>query len=247
MSLDERLRVARPAVVEVPVDLEGILHDAMRGGVRRRRTWKATALLSVALLLALVSIPVVRNVSRRNADVADRIQREQRNKRDVREDSSKGSATRSSSIPRQGGQSSNGEAPAARPQTEVGPSIGRVAFVAGGSDDVYVMNLDGSQKTRLGPGLDPDWSPDGERIVYASGDTGVCSTPDTISSTTVEKPDPCEVWVMQADGSNKRRLAVGGSPTWSPDGRLIAYVGGPTGDAEIYVMNADGSGNVRLT
>src|SRR6188508_387922 len=38
-----------------------------------------------------------------------------------------------------------------------------------------------------------------------------------------------------------------GSPSWSPDGRRIAFYSDRDGNAEIYVMNADGSGVRRLT
>jgi TolB protein len=38
-----------------------------------------------------------------------------------------------------------------------------------------------------------------------------------------------------------------GSPAWSPDGRRIAFYSERDGNAEIYVMNADGSGVTRLT
>ena len=69
---------------------------------------------------------------------------------------------------------------------------------------------------------------------------------------------------MNADGSGQRRLTNGGDSgcgrvesAWSPDGRRIAIVGNPmfppstgtpyTYDSTIYVMNADGSGQRRLT
>ena len=52
---------------------------------------------------------------------------------------------------------------------------------------------------------------------------------------------------MNADGSGQRRLTRNPwediTPTWSPDGRKIAFSGG-TG---IFVMNADGSGKRLLT
>jgi hypothetical protein len=55
---------------------------------------------------------------------------------------------------------------------------------------------------------------------------------------------------MSADGSELRILAgdtTGGTPAWSPDGRTIAFKGRRDGNTEIYVVNADGSGQRRLT
>ena len=72
-----------------------------------------------------------------------------------------------------------------------------------------------------------------------------------------------EIWLMAADGSERRRLteaeplgpdaAGSGSPAWSPDGTHIAFaaqVGTLDEDqrlTEIYVMRADGTGRRRLT
>jgi len=68
---------------------------------------------------------------------------------------------------------------------------------------------------------------------------------------------PLEIYVMNPDGSKKRRLThshQNGEPRWSPDGRRIAYVHGgcsttgcgPTRSA-LWIMNADGSSQRRLT
>jgi Tol biopolymer transport system component len=70
-----------------------------------------------------------------------------------------------------------------------------------------------------------------------------------------------EVYVMNADGSGKRRLARTAwnfqPPAWSPDGQKLAFerrldptkYKGQCGscDVEVYVMNADGSGQQNLT
>ncbi len=57
-----------------------------------------------------------------------------------------------------------------------------------------------------------------------------------------------EVWVMNADGTGKRRVAAntGGdaSPSWSPDGKKIVFSRNST---DIWVVNADGTGQKRLT
>jgi Tol biopolymer transport system component len=63
-----------------------------------------------------------------------------------------------------------------------------------------------------------------------------------------------EIYVMDADGSNRVRLTTDIAdefdPTWSADGRKIAFsraAGNPDGNVDIYVMDADGSNQQRLT
>jgi dipeptidyl aminopeptidase/acylaminoacyl peptidase len=60
-----------------------------------------------------------------------------------------------------------------------------------------------------------------------------------------------EIWVMNADGSDQRKLTDNGakdvSPAWSPDGNEIAFVSNRDGNDEIYLMNIDGSNVRRLT
>jgi TolB protein len=62
-----------------------------------------------------------------------------------------------------------------------------------------------------------------------------------------------DIWTMRADGSHLRRLTSAAAqefdPTWSPDGRRIAYrhQAGDDTTSEIYVMNADGSAQRNLT
>jgi TolB protein len=81
----------------------------------------------------------------------------------------------------------------------------------------------------------PVFSPDGKQIAFMSGRDG----------------NP-EIYAMNVDGSNLRRLtnnsAGESSPTWSPSGSQIAFTSDRTGKAQIYVMNSsDGSGVRRLT
>ena len=55
-----------------------------------------------------------------------------------------------------------------------------------------------------------------------------------------------EIYVANRDGSNPRRLTNHNldnlAPAWSPTGRQIVFVSGRSGDAQLYMMGADGTG-----
>jgi len=122
---------------------------------------------------------------------------------------------------------------------------GKIAFASsvwgptGGNFEVFVMDADGSNLVQLtdNPATVPDppvidnfpaWSPDGTKIAFRSNRDGDNA-----------------VFIMNADGSNVTRLTPGSKPAWSPDGTEIAYT---SNTSEIFVINADGSGNpVNLT
>jgi Tol biopolymer transport system component len=59
----------------------------------------------------------------------------------------------------------------------------------------------------------PAWSPDGAAIAYWAGVEASDPRPNL----------PRDVWIMNADGGEQRRLVEGDDPNWSPDGTTIVY------------------------
>ncbi len=111
------------------------------------------------------------------------------------------------------------------------PSGGRLS--AQGGDSMFVLNSDGSGLRELAVGEYPDWSPVDDWIAHRG-----CYGPD------------CGLWITHADSGERRRLTTGGSdgqPAWSPDGKQIAYISKDDGNFELYKINRDGTGKVRLT
>jgi Tol biopolymer transport system component len=110
--------------------------------------------------------------------------------------------------------------------------------------DIWVMNPDGSGQLNLTntPDLDetdPSWSPDGTRIAYVEGTTGVN-----------------RLMIINADGSARAVVTPEPSfqfrPTWSPGGSRLAFVRQVPGvvmsiQFDILAINVDGSGEVNLT
>jgi Tol biopolymer transport system component len=127
-----------------------------------------------------------------------------------------------------------------------------------GKTHIYIMNADGTNPVAVtsdGPLPNanfhryPTWSPDGTKLAFISDRDG---------------PRKSEIWVINVNGSGLTKLTTniqlgsdsGGpvfswdrNPRWSPDGSRIAFDSTRDGltDAELYVMNADGSNQTRLT
>jgi TolB protein len=127
-----------------------------------------------------------------------------------------------------------------------------MSLMNGSNLDIYTINTDGTDLARLTHGTanngDPVWSPDGSRMTFGSDREG---------------GNRLNIFAMNADGSNVQQLThfeppyESGDTNWSSDGRKITFeydVSGmrqsdPNAYAEVWTMNADGSGQLstRIT
>lgn len=106
----------------------------------------------------------------------------------------------------------------------------RVNDSAGGRF-LYIMDADGGnvhQLTQENDSQTPDWSNDGKVITYSSNG---------------------DIYLIKADGSAESINLTNSNeqdmfPVFSPDGSQIAWLSGPDGQWNIFIMNTDGS-NVR--
>lgn len=90
------------------------------------------------------------------------------------------------------------------------------------SAGLAVVDLSSGDKKVLaeetGEFADPVWSPDGSQIAYAW-------TADTNGDGLIDRRDRSEIWLIDAEGHNRRKVVEGRDPSWSPDGSRLAYVG----------------------
>ena len=110
---------------------------------------------------------------------------------------------------------------------------------AGSPSQLWIVNRDGSNKTRLGTsenvGMGKDWCPLGLKVLYSAKNSK-------------EKDD---LWVIDWYGTNQTQLTDTPygewNPSFSPDGKRIVYVSDEGGKPEIWIWDIEGNYRVRLT
>jgi len=122
------------------------------------------------------------------------------------------------------------------------PDSKRLVFICypGEKSQVCIINVDGTGYTQLTNTITDkccaSWSPRGEKILFASNRDG-----------------NYDIYTMDTRGQQETRLTTNRGldtePAWSPDGQKIAFASSRTDNplSSIYVMNADGSSEIRLT
>jgi TolB protein len=125
------------------------------------------------------------------------------------------------------------------------PDGTRIAYVSdrgGGFPEIYTMNADGSGVNRLttNPFVDgnPSWSPDGTRLLVER-----CCPEGSSEIFSIDLATHVETNLTNTATS------MDFDPVWSPDGTRIAYVSFEVGqgNVDIWVMDAAGTGQTRLT
>ena len=144
------------------------------------------------------------------------------------------------------------------------PTGDRIVFtsVRDGDLDLYSMAPDGSDVRRLTdrPGYDGGafYSPDGSKIVWRAHYPEEGPELDDYRALLADgliRPGELDLWVMDADGSNKRQITdlegASFAPYWHPSGEKIVFSSNhldPQGrEFDLFMIGVDGSGLERIT
>jgi TolB protein len=133
-----------------------------------------------------------------------------------------------------------------------------------GDLDIYTMDTKGKNvkrlTTELGYDGGPFFSPDGKQIIYRAfhpkTEAEIARYKDRLANDLIE-PNNFELWVMNADGSNKRQVtklgAASFAPFFTPDGKSVIFstnhfASDPRKrNFDLALINLDGTGLERVT
>jgi len=141
---------------------------------------------------------------------------------------------------------------------------GKLVFTSkrSGDLDIYTMDADGRNVKRLTNELGydggPFWSYDGKQIVYRAYHPKTEKEKADYTALLKQnliRPTVLDIWVMNADGSNKRQITNLNKASFAPyffrDGKRVIFASNqadPKGrDFDLYMVNVDGSGIERIT
>lgn len=152
---------------------------------------------------------------------------------------------------------------------QISPNGKMIAFVRAGKDSMvlaappaeglYIIGADGQTTIEIYDGTVDGlfaWSPDSKQIAFSHPDW-TNKTYDLFEGSEEFYDTECayDVYVISLDSGNIIRLTTEGGryPTWSPDGKQIAFVStrqykwkDTETKQDIYIMNSDGSNQTRI-
>jgi TolB protein len=142
------------------------------------------------------------------------------------------------------------------------PDGRRIAFVSirDGVSQIFIMNADGTDLRQLTRGtaenIHPTWTPDGQRLLLnttsfagtTAADGRNVPSPNGVIGEKIDQT--MELATLRPDGSDLTRLTHGGGYTYasySPDGRSILHRRATGALSQVWVMNADGGEDHRVS
>jgi len=149
-------------------------------------------------------------------------------------------------------------------EATISPDGKKIVFTSlrDGDLDIYSMDIDGTNVQRLtnAIGYDggPFYSPDGSKIVfraYRPEDDEDIATYQSLLRQDLVQPSKLDIYVMNADGSDQRRMTNNGAanfaPFFHPDGRRVIFCSNlddpQKRNFDLYMIDMDGSGLEKIT